>query len=152
MQAKLSLRVDKGALRRVRRFVADFAEARRIGRTEQSRIAILIEELLTNLMKYGDSGILRPPRVEIELRIVGKQLTILFEDDGKLFDPRAQPAPDLELPLEKRPYGLLGLHIVRTLADSVSYRRRRGHNVVRLVRRIGPYRRAKLVPSLSRRK
>jgi serine/threonine-protein kinase RsbW len=152
MQARLSLRVDKGALRRVRRFVAEFGAARRIGRAEQSRIAILVEELLTNLMKYGEPGHLRPARVNVTLCIVGKQLSIVFEDDGTAFDLLMQPAPDLDRPLEERPTGLLGLHIVRALADRVSYRRVRGRNVIRLVRRLGPYRAVKPPRISARRK
>jgi serine/threonine-protein kinase RsbW len=152
MQARLSLRVDKGALRRVRRFVAEFGAARRIGRAEQARIAILVEELLTNLMKYGDLGFIRPPHVNVALGIVGKQVTIVFEDDGSAFNLLTQPAPDLDRPLEERPIGLLGLHIVRALADDVSYRRVRGRNVIRLVRRLGPYRPAKPARIADRRK
>ncbi|HYB57945.1 MAG TPA: ATP-binding protein [Alphaproteobacteria bacterium] len=129
-------------MRRIRRFVAIFSAARGVDRAEQARIAILIEELLTNLMKYGHPGHVRARHVDVSLHLLGKQMTIVFTDNGRAFNLLAHPPPDLERPLEERPVGQLGLQIVRELAHELSYNRVRGHNVIRLIRHLAPFRRA----------
>jgi serine/threonine-protein kinase RsbW len=63
-------------------------------------------------------------------------LTIEFGDDGQAFNPLDRVAPDLSEPLESRPVGGLGLHMIRELADEAHYSRRDGRNVVRLSRRV----------------
>jgi len=151
MQARLSLRSHRGALRRIRRFVAVFSASRGVDRAEQARIAILIEELLTNLMKYGHPGHVRARHVDVSLHLVSKQMTIVFTDNGRAFNLLAHPPPDLERPLEERPVGQLGLQIVRELAHELSYNRVRGHNVIRLIRHLAPYRRTRPTRIRARR-
>jgi anti-sigma regulatory factor (Ser/Thr protein kinase) len=43
-------------------------------------------------------------------------------DDAPLFDPTAVPPPDINLPLEERPLGGLGVHMMRQLTDELLYR------------------------------
>jgi len=58
------------------------------------------------------------------------------EDDGKPFDPLQAPPPDLSLPLERRPIGGLGIHLIRNLMDEVSYARVGGRNVLKMVKHL----------------
>jgi len=140
MPARLSIRANPRSLRRVRRFVAAFGAARGIGRAEQARIAILIEELLTNLMKYGHRHRARPRHVTVGLALAGQRLAIEFSDDGPAFDPSTGAPSSLEAPPEERPVGQLGLHLIRGLADEMQYSRTAGRNALSIVRRIGPRR------------
>ena len=59
------------------------------------------------------------------------------EDDGKPFDPLQAPPPDLTLPLEKRPIGGLGIHLIRNLMDEVTYARVGGRNVLKMAKYFG---------------
>ena len=43
-------------------------------------------------------------------------------DETPLFDPTAVPPPDINLPLEERPLGGLGVHMMRQLTDVLLYR------------------------------
>ena len=137
MQARLSIRAHPRALRRVRRFVAAFGAARGLGRAEEARITILIEELLTNLIRHGHFRHSRPRHVQVTLALAAQRVTLTFADDGPPFDPFRGAGADLEAPLERRPLGQLGIHILRGLADEFSYRRASGRNMVEIVRRIG---------------
>ena len=71
------------------------------------------------------------------LALEGDELTIRVEDDGRAFDPLQAPPPDLDLPLEERPVGGLGIHIVRSVMDAVEYQRRGGRNVLTMRKTIG---------------
>jgi anti-sigma regulatory factor (Ser/Thr protein kinase) len=99
------------------------------GRVAQ-KFDLMLDELLTNVVRHGVSGVPEPV-VEVTLCAHGSgepaRLTIC--DNGPPFDPLTQAAaPDLEALLEDRPIGGLGVHLVRTMADDLRYRRIDGRN------------------------
>ncbi len=57
-------------------------------------------------------------------------------DDGVPFNPLGAEAPDIDASLEEREIGGLGIHLVRSLMDDVSYQRRIGKNVMTLVKHL----------------
>jgi anti-sigma regulatory factor (Ser/Thr protein kinase) len=134
MQSRLIIRSDSSALAEVDGFVATFVKEHGIAADEASRILILLEELLTNLMKYGYPDRPECGRAEIVLALNDGRLEIEFIDDGCAFDPLKAAPPNLEMPLETRTPGGLGLHILRSLTDEARYERRNGNNVIRLSR------------------
>ena len=123
-------------MRQVDAFVAVFVSEQGIAADDAARIMILLEELITNLMKYGYTDRAEPGVVEIALALDGSLLEIEFIDDGCAFDPSAGPLPELGEPLEERPVGGLGLHLLRSLTEVVRYERRNNKNVIRLSRSI----------------
>ena len=137
MQSRLIVRVDSAAMRRVEGFAAAFVREHGIAADDAARILILLEELFTNLAKYGYPDRAEPGVAEIALVLDGSRLEIEFIDDGCAFDPWAMPLPNLDEPVEERPIGGLGLHLLRSLSDVVRYERRNNKNVIRLSRTIG---------------
>ena len=141
MQSRLIIRSDSSAMPEVDAFVAAFVREHGIAADEASRILILLEELITNLKKYGYPDRPECGRAEIMLEINGGRLEMEFIDDGCAFDPLKAPPPNLEGPLETRTPGGLGLHILRSLTDEAHYERRNGSNVIRLSRVVAPAKR-----------
>jgi anti-sigma regulatory factor (Ser/Thr protein kinase) len=136
MPAGTIIRADSAAIRRMRQFVAAFTAGHGIHGDDEARICLVLEELLTNLLKYGYRDRPQPGFAEIQLELQGTALAIEFVDDGGPFDPFAQPPADLDQPLELRPAGGLGLNILRALTESASYRRSSGRNVLHLTRHV----------------
>jgi anti-sigma regulatory factor (Ser/Thr protein kinase) len=136
MQSRLNVRADSDAMRAVDVFVAKFVRDHRIADDEGTRVLILLEELMTNLIKYGYPDCAEPGHAEIILGLDINRLTIEFIDDGRAFDPFSEPIPSLDQPPETRPVGSLGLLILRSLADETHYERLNSNNVVRLSRLI----------------
>jgi serine/threonine-protein kinase RsbW len=134
MQSRLSVRADSAAMRQVDSFVATFVNEQGLVADDAARILILLEELLTNLVKYGYPEGAEPGVAEIVLALNGNRLEIEFIDDGCAFNPLAGSLPNLDEPLEERPVGGLGLHLLRSLTDRVRYERRNNKNVIRLSR------------------
>jgi anti-sigma regulatory factor (Ser/Thr protein kinase) len=59
-------------------------------------------------------------------------LNVTITDTGIPFNPFDAPPPDLSSNLAERPIGGLGIHLVRSLMNSVEYVREGGENRVRL--------------------
>jgi anti-sigma regulatory factor (Ser/Thr protein kinase) len=90
---------------------------------------LALEEVVTNVFKYGhsDGG---QHEVRFEAEVTAEHAVLRFSDDGRPFDPLAVPLPDLALRPEDRPIGGLGIHLIRTLADRIDYRRTDGRNLL----------------------
>lgn len=135
-EARLSVRADHEAARRVRDFAGAFAGSHRVRDDDCARMLIAAEELITNLVKYGYQNAARPGSAEVTLRLDGDWFSIEIDDDGGAFDPFAQPAPDLDAPLEERAVGGLGLLLVKSLMERRRYRRQGNRNVTEIARRV----------------
>lgn len=99
-------------------------------------LRLITEEVVCNALEHGLHG----PHEEawelvFDLRRRGDTLHLEFRDRGKPFDPLAQPPPDLDGDILDRPIGGLGLHLVRELAETISYRREEPYNVLHIVLR-----------------
>ncbi|WP_322512676.1 SpoIIE family protein phosphatase [Chloroflexus sp.] len=83
-------------------------------------LRLVIEEVATNIVKYGYRD---HNRDQIQLICEYDQgvLTITMRDRGQPFDPREAPLPDLAATAEQRAIGGLGLFFVREYADTLSY-------------------------------
>lgn len=137
IRSRLTVRVHREAMCELEDFVATFAAEQGLAAEDKARILIMIEELFTNLARYGYPDQSEPAGVaEVVLELKDDKLTIEFGDDGQAFDPLAEAAPDLDRAADDRAVGGLGLHIVRELAEEADYSRRDGRNVIRLGRRV----------------
>ena len=98
---------------------------------------LALEEHLTNVMNYAhEDGREHDILVRFE---TGPALFIIeVEDDGKPFNPLEAAAVDPSMPLDQKPVGGLGIHLIRSFMDGVHYERRANRNVLRMTKRLGP--------------
>src|SRR3546814_19164958 len=68
--------------------------------------------------------------LSVDIGIDGDRLSLQFSDDGAPFDPTATAAPNLDADIDDRPIGGLGLHLIKQLAEEISYRRDGGFNKI----------------------
>jgi serine/threonine-protein kinase RsbW len=94
-----------------------------------------LDEVLTNVISYGFEDA-REHTIDLCLRIHDGQLEAEVRDSGRPFNPLDVPPPDLDAPIDERPIGGLGLHIVRQMMDRLEYRRADGYNILTLTKRI----------------
>jgi anti-sigma regulatory factor (Ser/Thr protein kinase) len=96
---------------------------------------LAVEEHLTNILKYGfaDEG---EHQIRVQVLAGPTELRIAVEDDGRPFDPLKHSPPDLSQPLDKRPVGGLGIHMMRKSMDQIEYRRADGKNVLTMTKAI----------------
>jgi anti-sigma regulatory factor (Ser/Thr protein kinase) len=123
-------------LARVRRFVEEQAVELGADETMVGDIIQAVDESVTNVIVHGYRG--KPGIVEVEVRLVAGALIIQLRDHAPPFDPTSVPRPDLDLPLERRPLGGMGVHLTRELTDEATYGRPEGWgNELTLVKKIG---------------
>ena len=120
MSSTLRIAAELHNLAAVRRFVSEEAESLQTGRAAIEDMIQAVDESVTNVIKHGYEG--QPGAIEIEVGRVGDDLVVRIRDYAPPFDPTAYPSPDLTLPLERRPFGGLGIHLSRECTDAVIYR------------------------------
>jgi anti-sigma regulatory factor (Ser/Thr protein kinase) len=117
------------SLSRFREFVDRSATAAGAGPELRLKIELVLEELLVNHVLHGYGSAEGDSEVAC-FRRAPAHFCLEVVDEAPPFDPLGHASPDLSLALEDRPIGGLGIHLVRSLADEISYRREGDKNVV----------------------
>jgi anti-sigma regulatory factor (Ser/Thr protein kinase) len=122
-------------LPRIRTELTEFLEWGGVGSELAEDAFLVTEEVFVNVVSYGyEDGDEEEHRIEIELSLEGGVLVMEFRDDARSFDPLAAADPDPDAVSSGK--GGLGIHLVRSLSDDVSYERRGGRNILRVERRV----------------
>ena len=136
MSAKLSLRMgfEAADLPRIQAAIGEFSREQDWPPDIEFQVDLVLEELVLNVVNHGSAG--GAGEIAIELLSDAEAVTIEIIDEGKPFDPLTDaPDPDTESSIEDRAVGGLGIHLVRTMMDEVSYRREENRNHMILVKR-----------------
>ncbi len=104
-----------------------FLERSGVGAKPVNVAHLAIEEMATNILKYGYDDTARH-EILLRVQIEPGSLLVVLEDDGHEFNPVEAAKPDLQRPIEEREPGGLGIHLVRNLAAGMDYERRGGRN------------------------
>ena len=101
-------------------------------------INLALDELITNAVTHGSFEHTSNPKMEIHLRLDHDVLILTMEDNGNPFDPTVDTEPDTTSALETRKVGGLGLHLIKSFADRVSYEFAGGKNRLTLEHDLKP--------------
>ncbi len=98
-------------------------------------LQLALEELITNIVTHGytDGGV---HTFTVVLSAGAGCIRAVITDDAPAYDPFARAEVDTSLPLEDRPIGGLGVHLVKKLMDVSHYERLDGKNILTIERRL----------------
>jgi serine/threonine-protein kinase RsbW len=131
----LTLSNERRELARLGERVEQFGIESGLPPDDTAAVNLALDELVTNVIKYAYDDD-REHGIHVTVTLRADLVTITVEDEGKPFNPLEAPSPNLDLPIEDWPIGGLGVHIVKSIADTLDYRRERGRNVVRVEKRL----------------
>jgi anti-sigma regulatory factor (Ser/Thr protein kinase) len=130
-EVKLTVKNRIEDLLRVNSIFESFATQHEIGGRLRYHLLVSIEEILTNIIKYGfDEQGVHP--IHITFRLVLENVEMEFEDRGREFNPLEVDEPNLETAIEDRQLGGLGIHLVKKMVDVAQYRREGDRNILLL--------------------
>jgi anti-sigma regulatory factor (Ser/Thr protein kinase) len=114
-----SFRRSFGSLAEIFAFTADFFARHGIDAGLLPTVDFTLEELFTNMVKYSPAG---DAHVRIDMAAAPGGVEVTLTDyDVERFDVTRAPDANIDLPLEQRRPGGLGLHLIRRLVDSMTY-------------------------------
>lgn len=126
-------------LARVRRCVAAWAAEADLPEATARRLQLAVDEAVANAIEHGLADPERG-RITVEARDEPTGLTVAVRHRGERFDPTTAVLPSPSDTVQRRAAHGYGLHLIRTLVDTVAYRYRAGRtgagtNEVRLTAR-----------------
>ncbi len=95
-----------------------------------------LDDLLNNVVQYAFPNDPTEHYIEVEGDVHDGCVTLTIADDGIPFNPLSAAPPDLSLLLHEREIGGLGIHLVRSMFDEVTYHRNVGRNVLTVKKKL----------------
>jgi serine/threonine-protein kinase RsbW len=135
--ASLEIPAEPGRLAEVRTFIRAVAAEAGAGEEATSDLVQAVDELACNIIEHGYER--RPGTIEVSAAADRDAIVVHIRDAARPFDPRTVPEPRLDLPLEQRPLGGMGIHLARALTDAIDHRiLPNGGNEVTVTKRLRP--------------
>ncbi|MEQ1729416.1 MAG: ATP-binding protein [Vicinamibacterales bacterium] len=131
-----TLRNQRSEIARMFTLLEGFCQSHGISDDDLFNVRLVLDEAVINVIVHGYEDT-REHEINVALALDGGLLAIHIDDDGVAYNPLDAPAPRFDLPIEQRRIGGLGVHIMKTLAKSVEYRRANERNNLDIVIEVG---------------
>lgn len=118
-QCIISATID--AIEVVAVYIEEILESAGISMIDSSRVQLAVEEAVTNVVTHGYDE--KPGEVSVCCTIENKMVIVTITDSGFPFDPTTIPPADVTADIEHRNIGGLGVHLIRSLMDEMTYQR-----------------------------
>src|SRR2546427_9045061 len=120
---------QRSEIERLSAAVERFGEEHHLSADDIAGVNLVLDEIVINIIAHGYDDE-HEHQIHVSLALEGAILTIQVEDDGKPFNPLETPPPNLDLPIDDRPVGGLGIYIVRSTVNEIEHRREGGRNIL----------------------
>ncbi|MEC0227840.1 ATP-binding protein [Paenibacillus alba] len=127
---------DLKELQRLGAFLQEISARMDLDQMTLYRLNLVCDELVTNIILYGypeDAPVAQAIRVDIGRAREGWELRIT--DRGIPFNPLLKSAPRVDLSVDERAIGGLGIHFVKQVMDDIRYERLNNENVLMMLKR-----------------
>jgi len=132
----LCFAADLAELARVMQMIDEFCAGMAVSASDVSVLHLALEEIVTNVITHGyHNDASRSFNVRMEA-ISSDRIRAMVSDDAPAFNPLARAEVHTSLPLDARPVGGLGVHLVKKVMDVCLYEHRDGQNVFSIERKL----------------
>ena len=134
--SSFSFPADKKEVGRVVDFINGFLEKKDMNSKIISQIDIAVDEICSNIFNYAYKD--KKGQVLVEISYKDNAITIRFVDTGVKFNPLEKEDPDVNLSLQERKVGGLGIYLVKQLMDDVKYEYSpKKENILTVIKKVG---------------
>ena len=95
------------------------------------KVRLVLEELVLNFIDHAVGS--ATDRIDVRLDLEPGRVILMLEDNTAPFDPRSAAPFDKTKPLEERGERGMGIQLVRSMTESISYERVDSRNRLRAV-------------------
>lgn len=116
-------------LSEVRKFIGTHAKSHGFNSQQIADIRLAVDEAITNIIKHaykGDSS----NSINIEVSLESDHICIQLQDRGKTFKMRRFSEPDIKRKIKEKKRGGMGVFLIHSLMDEVSYTQKNGANEI----------------------
>ncbi|MBN1939120.1 MAG: ATP-binding protein [Candidatus Aminicenantes bacterium] len=124
----LTIPAELGEIDRARLFLKGRLREGPLDGESLFQLDLALFEILVNIVRYGYPA--AAGEIRLTVRPEPESVYLEIRDRGVPFNPLAAPPPALDDILGGRKIGGLGVHLVRTFSDELTYRREGGENVL----------------------
>lgn len=127
--------LDLDGLAAIRDFIESSAAQFGADEDQVGELVLAVHEAASNIVIHGYRE--SPGWISISITKEPGQLVIRLLDRSAPFDPNQVPPFDITLPLAERPYGGMGVHMMRSFSDEIRYcTSPLGENELTIIKRI----------------
>ena len=108
----------------------DFCGKQNLDVKTTQKLELMVEEIFANISSYAYG--VEKGNIQIEISKAGSKIIVKFEDDGIKYNPLEKEDPDINIPVEKRKIGGLGIFMVKNTADDIKYEYKEKKNILTL--------------------
>jgi serine/threonine-protein kinase RsbW len=117
--ATVSLPADLAQLTKIREFVLQAGRELDLEEGALFELQLAVDEACTNVIKHAYGG--RGGTIEVTVEPDEDGVRVIIRDWGRSFDVQSMPVPDVNLPLEQRELGGLGLFLMHQMVDDIHF-------------------------------
>ena len=100
------------------------------------QLGVIVEEIFVNIASYAYPDKAGFATVQVEVKNNPPAVTLTFVDGGVKYNPLANEDPDLELSVEERDIGGLGIYLVKNMVEEISYNYKDNKNILSLTKNL----------------
>lgn len=127
MPDTITLKVSESSYPRMKEYLQATTDKVHFDDHQANRLRLAVEEAVGNIIDYSGAT-----ELTLSADISDGLLSITITDDGKPFNPLAAPEPDLDMSIENRKPGGLGIMYMRKMSDDLSYQRTDHQNILNI--------------------
>jgi anti-sigma regulatory factor (Ser/Thr protein kinase) len=124
----LTVAATLDSLEPISQFVLAASKSAGLSEKPTYRLRLAVDEIVTNIIMHGYAETGHTGELFLTFSTQRGSLIFTIEDTAPPFDPRHHPAPDLNLPIEQRPMGGLGVFLALHSVDQYGYEWDGSHN------------------------
>jgi anti-sigma regulatory factor (Ser/Thr protein kinase) len=130
----LTIAAQLAEIDRAREFLRNSVRGLALSEEEFFKVDLALVEICTNIILYAypeEKG-----EIQIGFWLDSDRIYLEIRDSGIPFDPSQAQKPDIENIIRAEQKGGLGIYLSRTFMDGFDYKRRKGQNVLTLMKKV----------------